>query len=102
MATRPITPEADEILLQKGIFVMPDILANAGGVVVSYFEWVQNSMNFYWSEKEVLDKLKTYMTDAVRELSKACTDFRCDMRKSLYINAVKKIIEAERLRGNLK
>lgn len=102
MANRPITPEADEILLEKGIFVMPDILANAGGVVVSYFEWVQNSQNFYWSEKEVLDKLKTYMTDAVKELSKVCTDFRCDMRKSLYINAIKKILEAERLRGNLR
>lgn len=102
MANRPITPEADEILLDKNIFVMPDILANAGGVVVSYFEWVQNSQNFYWSEKEVLDKLKTYMTDAVKELSKVCTDFRCDMRKSLYINAVKKILEAEKLRGNLK
>jgi len=102
MANRPITPEADEILLDKNIFVMPDILANAGGVVVSYFEWVQNSQNFYWSEKEVLDKLKTYMTDAVKELSKVCTDFRCDMRKSLYINAVKKILAAERLRGNLK
>ena len=102
MANRPITPEADDILLDKNIFVMPDILANAGGVVVSYFEWVQNSMNFYWSEKEVLERLKTYMTDAVKELSKVCTDFKCDMRKSLYINAVKKIIEAERLRGNLR
>ena len=102
MANRPITPEADDILLEKNIFVVPDILANAGGVVVSYFEWVQNSMNFYWSEKEVLDKLKTYMTNAVKELSKVCTDFKCDMRKSLYINAIKKILEAERLRGNLK
>ena len=102
MANRPITPEADDILLDKGIFVMPDILANAGGVVVSYFEWVQNSMNFYWSEKEVLDRLKAYMTNAVKELSTVCTDFKCDMRKSLYINAVKKILEAERLRGNLK
>ncbi len=102
MANRPITPEADDILLEKNIFVMPDILANAGGVVVSYFEWVQNSQNFYWSEKEVLDKLKTYMTNAVKELSKVCTDFKCDMRKSLYINSIKKILEAERLRGNLK
>ena len=102
MANRPITPEADEILLDKKIFVMPDILANAGGVVVSYFEWVQNSQNFYWSEKLVLERLKTYMGDAVKELSKVCTDFRCDMRASLYLNAVKKILEAERLRGNLK
>jgi len=102
MANRPITPEADEILLKKNIFVMPDILANAGGVVVSYFEWVQNSQNYYWNEKVVLERLKTYMTDAVKELSKVCTDFKCDMRASLYLNAVKKILEAERLRGNLK
>src|SRR3989338_4973026 len=102
MANRPITPEADDILLDKNIFVMPDILANAGGVVVSYFEWVQNSQNFYWSEKEVLERLKTYMTNAVKELSKVCTDFKCDMRASIYINAVKKILEAERLRGNLR
>ena len=102
MANRPITPEADDILLDKNIFVMPDILANAGGVVVSYFEWVQNSQNFYWTEQVVLERLKMYMTDAVRELSKVCTDFKCDMRKSLYINAVKKVLEAERLRGNLR
>ena len=102
MANRPITPEADDILLEKNILVMPDVLANAGGVVVSYFEWVQNSMNFYWSEAEVLDRLKSYMTNAVKELSKVCSDFKCDMRKSLYLNAVKKILEAERLRGNLK
>ncbi len=101
MANRPITPEADDILLENGIFVVPDILANAGGVVVSYFEWVQNSTNFYWSEQEVLDKLKSYMTNAVKELLNVCTDFKCDMRKSLYINAIKKILEAEGLRGNL-
>ena len=59
-------------------------------------------MNFYWSEKEVLDKLKIYMTDAVKGLSKVCTDFKCDMRESLYIDAIKKVLEAERLRGNLK
>jgi len=102
MANRPITPEADDILLEKNIFVMPDILANAGGVVVSYFEWVQNSQNYYWSEQLVLERLKTQMANATKELSKVCTDFKCDMRASLYINAVKKVLEAERLRGNLR
>ena len=102
MANAPITPEADEILLDKHIFVIPDILANAGGVVVSYFEWVQNSQNYYWTEERVLERLKDYMTKAVKELSKVCIDFRCNMRNSLYINAVKKVLDAERLRGNLK
>ena len=102
MANRPITPEADDVLLDRKIFVIPDILANAGGVVVSYFEWVQNSMNFYWSEKEVLDRLEAYMNDSVKELYNVCTDFKCDARKSLYITAIKRILEAERLRGNLK
>ena len=102
MANRPIMPEADNILLAKKITIIPDILANAGGVVVSYFEWVQNSQNYYWSEKVVLERLKTYMTDAVKEMSKVCADFKCDMRTALYINSVKKILEAERLRGNLK
>ena len=102
MANRPITPEADDTLLEKNIFVVPDILANAGGVAVSYFEWVQNSQNYYWSEKDVLDKLRDYMTNAVKNLSNVCTDFKCDMRKSLYIDAIKKILEAERLRGNLR
>ena len=102
MANRPITPEADEILLDKKIIVIPDILANAGGVVVSYFEWVQNSQNYYWSEEVVLERLKTYMSNAAKGISKLCTDFRCDMRSSLYIGAVKKILEAEKMRGNLK
>ncbi|MBI1935518.1 Glu/Leu/Phe/Val dehydrogenase [Candidatus Woesearchaeota archaeon] len=102
MANRPITPEADEILLKKNIKVIPDILANAGGVVVSYFEWVQNSQNYYWSESLVLERLKIYMAHAVKELSRTCTDFKCDMRESLYVDAIKKVLEAERLRGNLR
>ena len=102
MANRPITPEADDILLDRNTPVIPDILANAGGVAVSYFEWVQNSMNFYWGEKEVLDKLRAYMTAAVKDMTKTCEDFKCDMRKSLYIQSIKKILDAERLRGNLR
>jgi len=102
LANRPITPEADVILEKNKIFVIPDILANAGGVAVSYLEWVQNSMNFYWSEQEVLDKLKIYMANATREGIGTKEKLKCGMREALYVNAVKKILEAERLRGNLK
>jgi len=102
LANRPVTPKADEILAQKTIPVIPDILANAGGVVVSYFEWVQNSMNYYWSKEEVLKKLEEYMTKAARELEKTCGNYKCVMRDGLYISAINRILHAERLRGILK
>lgn len=102
LANRPITPEADEILIKKSIPVIPDILANAGGVVVSYFEWVQNSMNYYWKEEKVLKKLEEYMTTAVGELEKTCRNYKCVMRDGLYISAINKVLRAERLRGVLK
>ena len=102
MANHPITPEADTILEKKGIFIVPDVLANIGGVVVSYFEWVQNSMNYYWTEEEVTKKLESYMVTATKEANKGCNDFKCSMRVVSYILAVKKILQAERLRGVLK
>lgn len=98
MANGPITPEADEILLKKNIKVIPDILANAGGVVVSYFEWVQNLENKYWSEDEVLKKLEEKMLYAVKDLYNACYRFNCNMREALYISAVKRILDAEKAR----
>ena len=102
MANGPITPEADVILEKKGIIVAPDILANAGGVVVSYFEWVQNSMNYYWTEDEVLKKLEEYMVAATTEVEKECKNFKGSIRDALYILAINKILQAERLRGVLK
>ena len=102
MANRPLTPEADTILEKKGIIVIPDILANAGGVVVSYFEWVQNSMNYYWTSEEVLQKLESYMITATKEISKTSKNFKCSMRDAAYISAINKILYAEKLRGVLK
>ena len=102
LANHPITAEADTTLEKKGIAVVPDILANAGGVVVSYFEWVQNSMNYYWTEEEVLKKLEKYMITATKEVEKECKNFKCSIRDALYISAVNKVLDAERLRGVLK
>ncbi len=101
IANGPITPEADKILESKGINVVPDILANAGGVAVSYFEWVQNSMNYYWTREEVTKKLEECMVSSTREVQKACKEYNCSMRDAAYILAVNKVLTAERLRGVL-
>ncbi len=102
MANRPITPDADEILDKKNVLVIPDILSNAGGVVVSYFEWVQNSMNYYWTKEEILAKLEEYMIKATKEVEKTAEEFNCSLREAAFINAINKILYAERLRGVLK
>jgi len=102
MANSPITPEADIILEDKEIVVVPDILANAGGVVVSYYEWVQNSMNYYWTREEVLKKLEECMITALKDVENTCKKFKCSMRDASYVLSVNKILKAEKLRGVLK
>lgn len=102
VANSPITAEADTILEKRKITVIPDILANAGGVVVSYFEWVQNSMNYYWSREEVTKKLEDCMINSTREVIKTTKEFKCTIRDAAYILAVNKVLNAERLRGVLK
>lgn len=99
LANGPTIPEADTILDQKEIIVIPDILANAGGVTVSYFEWVQNRMQYYWTEKEVLEKLQPIMTDAFDEVWQFSQEKNISLRKSAYALAVQKIILAMHLRG---
>ncbi len=101
LANAPTTYEADNIFFKQGIMVIPDILANAGGVAVSYFEWSQNLSNDYWPEEKVLEKLKYTMTTAFSDVHVFCKEAQCRLRKAAYQLAVKRILHAERLRGNL-
>ena len=101
LANAPTTTEADEIFSEKGIMLVPDVVANAGGVVVSYFEWSQNLNSEYWEEEKVIRRLKNVMNTAFNDVYTLCIEGKCRMRRAAYQLAVKRILRAERLRGNL-
>lgn len=101
LANAPTTKEADDVFFDKNIMLIPDVLANAGGVVVSYFEWSQNLNNDYWDEDKVLERLKKTMITAFNDVYSLCHEKNCRMRRSAYQLALKRILYAERLRGNL-
>lgn len=98
-ANGPITVEADDILNKKGVTVVPDILANAGGVTVSYFEWVQNLYGYYWSDEEVAEKEERAMVDAFNAVYAVMKEYNTPMRTAAYLYSVKRVAEVMKLRG---
>ncbi|MCI5064653.1 Glu/Leu/Phe/Val dehydrogenase, partial [bacterium] len=102
LANGPITPDADDILFGNGQHVIPDILANAGGVTVSYFEWVQNRQGFYWEEEKVHEKLKKIMESAASDVSELRKEHGADLRTCAYISALKRINAAVEAKGTVR
>jgi len=98
-ANGPTTPEADKILHDNGVFVIPDVLANIGGVIVSYFEWVQDIQSFFWGEEEVNDNLQRLMTDAFAEVLKISQSEKVNMRSAAHMLAVGRVVRAMAIRG---
>ncbi len=98
-ANGPTTPDADEVLKKRNIFTIPDFLCNAGGVTVSYFESVQNDMNFYWTREEVLQRLDTKMTLAFQNVLEMAGHEKATMRDAAYMVAIAAVVKAMELRG---
>ena len=98
-ANAPTTPEGDAILASNGILVVPDILANSGGVIVSYFEWVQDKQNYFWSADEVKENLNSILMKAIVEVSTTASSKNITWREAALMLGVSRVAEAHRLRG---
>ncbi len=98
-ANGPVTPIADEILKDKGVFILPDILANAGGVTVSYFEWVQDLQNYFWNEAEINNRLRQLMTASFKKVMAIAEEKRIDNRTAAQVLGIGRVVEALQLRG---
>jgi glutamate dehydrogenase (NAD(P)+) len=98
-ANGPVTPEADEILLDKGVFIIPDILCNAGGVTVSYFEWVQDLQSFFWGEDEINERLRQIMVRGFNNVLRVAHERKVDTRTAAQVFAIQRVAEAVLIRG---
>ncbi len=98
-ANGPTTPEAHKHLHERGVFVVPDILANSGGVTTSYFEWVQDRHGYFWTEKEVNEKLEAKMCEAFNAVLQTSLKYRVDLRLAAYIVAINRVATVTRMRG---
>lgn len=99
LANGPITPEAEEVINKKGVVIIPDILANAGGVTVSYFEWTQNKSGYHWGSEEVQEKLSQRIKKSYNEVNELAENYKTDLRTAAYLLAVSRIAEAEEALG---
>src|SRR5699024_10916740 len=98
-ANGPTTMEATQILTDRGILLVPDVMASAGGVTVSYFEWVQHNQGYYWAEEEIDKKLHEFMIRSFNNIYETAQTRRVDMRVAAYMVGVRKMAEAARFRG---
>jgi len=98
-ANGPTTPEAHTILHERGVFVIPDILANAGGVTTSYFEWVQDRHGYFWEESEVNQRLEAKMVEAFHDVLQTSIKYKVDLRTAAYVVAINRVATVTRMRG---
>jgi glutamate dehydrogenase/leucine dehydrogenase len=98
-ANGPTTPEAHKLLHERGVFVIPDILANAGGVTTSYFEWVQDRHGYFWEEAEVNKRLEAKMVEAFHDVLETSLKYKVDLRTAAYIVAINRVATVTRMRG---
>ncbi len=99
LANGPVTGDADKILAEKGVMVLPDILANAGGVTVSYFEWVQNRQGYYWTLEEIHERLKTIMEREGRAIWNHARERGVTLRTAAYVHALERLAQAIEAHG---